>query len=200
MKKLIIGAVLLLILAAAVSGDSIGGGGGGSGSVTRISQQSLASPAATVTFSNIPSTYTNLIIRGLVRSTAVAQDDTLYMQVNGDTGANYDSEQLKACNITASAIQTTGNAKPVIADIAGGSTSAAWFSAVGITLYSYSNAFSNKTSTISNGSGGSTTCLFSYANWWDYFGTTNAISSITLGLVSGSNFATNTVFTLYGES
>lgn len=56
-----------------------------------ISKQVVAgSPAASITFSSIPQTYNELALVMSVRSTDVVNADSLRLQVNGDTGANYD--------------------------------------------------------------------------------------------------------------
>jgi hypothetical protein len=49
-----------------------------------------AGGASSITFSNIPNTYTHLQIRGLSRSTTSGNGaDGLFIQFNADTGANY---------------------------------------------------------------------------------------------------------------
>jgi hypothetical protein len=53
--------------------------------------------ASSITFSNIPSTYTHLQIRGIVRNTshsAGGAEQNLRMQFNGDTASNYSAHTL----------------------------------------------------------------------------------------------------------
>ena len=51
--------------------------------------------ASIITFSSIPSTYTHLQVRGIGRSTNAGSGVTqFYMQLNGDTGANYSNHIL----------------------------------------------------------------------------------------------------------
>lgn len=50
-----------------------------------------AGGTATVTFSSIPTTYTHLQIRGLVKANAGYE---LRMQLNGDTGSNYSTHNV----------------------------------------------------------------------------------------------------------
>lgn len=73
--------------AAAITINATGGGGGGA--LTLISSQTLGTAAASVTFSSIPGTYTDLILsitaRGDVSSTTINPG----LQFNGDTGNNY---------------------------------------------------------------------------------------------------------------
>ena len=50
-----------------------------------------AGGAASIVFSSIPSTYTHLQIRGIVRISAIAE---MRMQFNGDTATNYSWHEL----------------------------------------------------------------------------------------------------------
>jgi hypothetical protein len=88
-------------LAAGTSGNVLTTAGAGAnptwaaagGGLTRISTQTLAATAASVSFTSIPATYKDLILVGQARSTVVATADNIRCQLNGDTGANYDFER-----------------------------------------------------------------------------------------------------------
>ena len=54
--------------------------------MTPIATITLASASATITFSSIPQTYTDLMLASVWGPTA---GDDLYLQFNGDTGSNY---------------------------------------------------------------------------------------------------------------
>ena len=82
------------------AGDSLTiASSGGSGGVTRIAQVITSGSQADVTFSGIPATYEDLIVivNGRADKASASYDD-LRMQVNADTGANYDSEGSEVNN------------------------------------------------------------------------------------------------------
>ena len=60
-----------------------------------ISSQTLGSSAASVTFSSIPATYTDLVLKVSVRSDVAATADTLFMQFNSIT-SGYSETNLYA--------------------------------------------------------------------------------------------------------
>ncbi len=61
-----------------------------------ISTQTLGSDTATVTFSTIPQTYTDLILVCMTRSTRAANlSDTMRVRFNSDTGSNYSTTVLQ---------------------------------------------------------------------------------------------------------
>ena len=57
---------------------------------TLIASAVLTANATSVTFSNIPNVYTNLLLTGVVRTDRDATADTLSARFNGDSGNNYD--------------------------------------------------------------------------------------------------------------
>jgi hypothetical protein len=63
-----------------------------SGAYDSIATTTLSSPAASITFSSIPATYTHLQIRGIARSTAAAGNVSI--AYNSDTGSNYAGHDL----------------------------------------------------------------------------------------------------------
>jgi hypothetical protein len=60
------------------------------GAWTMISTTTLVATATNVTFSSIPGTYKDLIVVAQVRSDKAATNDDVRVQLNGDTGTNYD--------------------------------------------------------------------------------------------------------------
>lgn len=58
---------------------------------TFIASQTLTSTAATVTFSSIPQTFTDLVLRASVKSNNVNQSAKMRMRVNGNSGSVYSS-------------------------------------------------------------------------------------------------------------
>lgn len=66
----------------------------------KIAENVLGAPAASVTFSSIPSTYRGLMLIWLARGDTAATNTTFLMQLNGDTGANYDSQLVDVSGTT----------------------------------------------------------------------------------------------------
>src|SRR5690348_12364620 len=88
-----------------ISGGSGGGTGGG---LALITSQTLASPAANITRSSIPATYTHLYIVYRLRSAVTAETTALgRVQFNGDTGANYGRQHIWGQN-TGANVGTSG--------------------------------------------------------------------------------------------
>lgn len=59
-----------------------------SGAMIKLDSVTLGSTAATVSFNSIPQTYTHLLLTYVANSGSAVEQ--MYMQFNGDTGANYD--------------------------------------------------------------------------------------------------------------
>lgn len=69
---------------------------------TLISSNTLTSSAASVTFSSIPATYTDLVLRISSRTDAAGATATVAAQFNGDTtSANYSETNLNSDGATA---------------------------------------------------------------------------------------------------
>ena len=69
---------------------------------TPIATQTLGSSAASVTFSSIPGTYTDLMLISFAQGQASGGDNRLVLQFNGDTATNYSSTYLIGNGTTAS--------------------------------------------------------------------------------------------------
>lgn len=80
---------------------------------TLISSNVLASSAASVTFSAIPSTYTDLVIRYSIRGDATYETsnvDSMALRINGSTTAQYSVTALSGSGSSAQSLQrSTGN-------------------------------------------------------------------------------------------
>lgn len=174
------------------------GAGGGAPSFEFIEEQT-PSGTGTITFSSLGA-YTHLEIRWAARSTDGATNVGLLLRVNGDTGANYDSQHVTGNLVTASANESIAATSASIGNIsaAGGPSGATGRGT--IRLYDYRGTTFNKggdaqTSWNNNtGSGGTVVRAWGF-NWRS----TSAIASITLTLAAG-NFVAGSKFSLYGLS
>lgn len=151
-----------------------------------IFTETLGSTAASVTFSSIPSTYTDLV---LVAAAIGTGDLQIYGRVNGDSGANYSNTFLAGNGTSASSIRQS-NVNSFQGD---------YYLAVsadgGLTTYqfmNYSNTTTNKTILARSGLGNKGTNAI--VNLWR---NTAAINSIVL-TTSTSTFAIGSTFSLYG--
>ena len=155
-----------------------------------IATTTLGSNQATITFSSISGSYTDLVL--IVSANQTPALNTQYIRFNGDTGTNYSYTIL------------TGNGTSAVS--ARGSTQDAWYSGYygvppttnfGTEIYSfqnYSNTTTYKTGLSSTGraSGGTDAMVGLWRN-------TAAITSITYGITGVSAFLTSgSTFTLYG--
>jgi hypothetical protein len=150
---------------------------------TPIATQTLGSSAATVTFSSISGTYTDLIL--IIDGTA-SGGDAVFLQYNSDTGTNY-----SWTNITGDGSTVSSNRAASTSEARIGSISTTRYNSIAH-IMNYSNATTYKTC-ISRAARteGST---WQFANLWR---NTAAITSISIKTIS-STFSTGSTFTLYG--
>jgi hypothetical protein len=160
-----------------------------------IATQSLSSAAASIVFSSIPSTYTDLRI--VLRLFQISQSSAFF-QFNGDTGTNYSRTRMYGDRSGTTGTQSvTGSTLGVL--IQPGSTTANTpsFGILDIFSYASSNwktALSQSFVDFNGAIGGANETVQSAVNLWR---STSAITSITLSPSSG-NFAISTSATLYG--
>jgi len=151
-----------------------------------IATQTLGSTTASVTFSSIPGTYTDLVIVcGSLKY--VTGDDDAFVRFNSDTGTNYSWTQLNGNGSAASS--NRGTSTSGIRSINGMSTTD-----VGTTIINvqnYSNTTTNKT-TLSRHSTG---FAGAFVGLWR---NTAAITSVTIINLGAGGFASGSTFSLYG--
>lgn len=159
-----------------------------------ISTTTLSSATATVTFSSIPQTYTDLVL--IVSGTMSGSGNTIYARLNGDSGANYSQTYIGG---TGSA-SYTGRSANNTAGVGLGSFytgySTSLFSIVANFQY-YSNTTSHKTvlSNFGQPTGGAQRSVETLINLWR---NTSAITSIEVRPNTSHNFNSGSTFTLYG--
>lgn len=153
---------------------------------------SLTSTASTVTFSDIPSSYTHLQIRQTNLNSAANQ--TIFIRFNSDTGSNYARHQVGGTGASTfasgEASQTAG-----FIGIGAGSTSASFVGVLITDVLDYANTSKYTTvraigGTDYNGAGQVKLCSTLWMN-------TAAVTSITVFPDSGS-FSQYSHFALYG--
>ena len=105
-----------------------------------IATQTLASATNLVTFSSIPSTYTDLIFV-CVPGTVTLQD--MYFRVNGDSGLNYSWTHIFWTGSTAGSVRSSNNAAGM-ADYYGAPNLTVGHSNQIIQFMNYKNTTTNK--------------------------------------------------------
>ena len=157
---------------------------------TPIATQTLASAAVSVTFSSIPSTYTDLVLVANVQN-AGAGNPSSSLQFNGDTATNYSITLLRGNGTTATSNLAT-NSSYIYMNYTSLPTSNSY--AVQIAnIMNYANTTTYKTAiTRSGAAGGGTETV---AGLWR---STSAINSIKVLTDTAVNYAIGSSFTLYG--
>ena len=151
---------------------------------------------STITFSNIPSTYTHLQLRMMVRTTASQSTDFPYARFNSDSGANYSWHTLTGNGSAASSGAATGDTYCILERCTGASATANMFGAIIVDILDYANTNKYKVTRSLGGvdtNGGGQVNLQS--NMWL---NTAAISSITIGSSTSVGLAEFSSFALYG--
>ena len=171
-------------------------GVGGAG-LTRISQQVLGSPAATITFSSIPGTYTNLLLYIMGQSSS-GSDDFVVMQLNSDTGAHYNISGIAMSGAsTSNAFTTMAGTSAFVVNLKTSSGASVHPGTGNCVIYNYAGTTFNKQWTCNDTENKSTFMNTEFASG-EWTGTPAAVTTILLKLNSGSNFVTGTAVTLYG--
>ncbi len=156
-----------------------------------IATTTLSSNSATVTFSSIPGTYTDLILTGLLTMTTA---ESPQIRFNGDTTTNYSRTEIYGTGaITVSNRSSNQTRFPIGFASAGGSATVPGF--IKLHIFSYAGS-TNKTvlseaANDQNGSGDVTRLVGLWRN-------TAAITSLELNLGTGNFYKTGSTFTLYG--
>jgi len=167
-----------------------------SGTLVKIAEIVLAADGPTISFTNIPAGYRNLIIRGSVRSTAGATRDDCCMSFNGDSGANY-TRNLNAVDNAGQAYtwDATRTQIPTVWAPAG-NAGAGFFGTFETTVYDYDQSDRNK---------GVAGLGMSCANVGDDYNCTlqgmwfNTAPITTVSFANAANFKAGSRIALYGE-
>ena len=154
----------------------------------------LSSSAASVTFSAIPSTYTDLVVRASIRSDRAAElDDWLSIQFGG---SGFSQTTLQGNGATASSSRGNTNGMSYFIPAATATTNT--FSSLELYIPSYTVSQNKPFSSISMQEDNTTTAfIYAIANLWS---NTAAITSMVFTPESGTNFLSGSSFYLYGIS
>lgn len=152
-----------------------------------IEAKTLGSDVATVTFSSIPATYTDLVLVMAVKKSA-SDGGYLALRYNSDTATNYSATYMYGNGTSALSGRVSSEAFGRF-----GNASTSNFENTIVSIQNYANATTYKTS-ISR-SNLSNVYTLSYCTLWRK--APEAINSITI-LTDTGNLVTGSTFTLYG--
>jgi len=167
---------------------------------TLISSNVLASSAASVTFSAIPATYTDLVLRLSLRTNNSGLNDSLSMIINSDTATNYSFRWLRGNGAAASSSSaTSASAFSSNAGGVNGDTSTAnTFGSIELYIPSYTVSQNKPFSLMGVGENNATTAYMNpIAALWS---NTSTITQLNFTPVSGTSFLSGSSFYLYGIS
>ena len=160
---------------------------------TPIATTTLGSAAASYTFSSIPSTYTDIVLIGSVRSDkTTANSDTITFRLNGDTGTNYSNTILKGTGSAASSNRRSNDAQWYAGEVSSNGDTSNIFTPIIVQFQNYANASTYKT-VLFRTNAVNTDVEASVGLWRS----TSAINSITI-YPAGGNFVSGSTLTLYG--
>ena len=154
-----------------------------------IATQTLGSNAATVTFSSIPATYTDLVIIAQMKNNGTGSD--FLATFNSDSGSNYsrtilggNGSSTYSARATNASFARFNYSEPITTD---GNT------IYKINIFNYSNTTTNKT--VINRADRGVTSTVAIVNLWR---STSAINSITFATDLSGNFVSGSIITIYG--
>ena len=158
----------------------------------RIATQTLGSSASSVTFSSIPSTYTDLrLVMNYRSNTGIAGSS---IQFNGDTGSNYSETFIRGNGSAASSSRFTNSTYLQVGWQGWATTTIPQFCTVDIFSYAGSTfkTVVGEDNADRNGAGE----VVRFVALWR---STSAITSIVVNEnAGGGNYAAGSTFTLYG--
>lgn len=153
-----------------------------------ISTQTLGTATATVTFSSIPQTYTDLVL--IVNHSVTTGNPSIHGRFNSDTGSNYSRTRLFGNGSTATS--TRGTSQTFLGLAAGVGSSTTREGIMICNVFNYANATTYKTC-ITRNNAASLGTEVSVALW----SSTSAVTSFEV-FVDSSTFTVGTTFVLYG--
>lgn len=160
---------------------------------TPIATQKITASSASITFSSIPATYTDLVLIASARSLYNGTNDAIFIQVNGDSSALYSRTELYNGATGRSSSETSFRYH---GKVAGNTSTGGTFATSNINFLNYSNTTTFKTVTARCGMADPTYTEVKMSV--GLYRSTSAISSMLLTTESTTNFAPGSTFTLYG--
>jgi hypothetical protein len=168
---------------------------------TLISSVTLSSSAATISFTSIPATYTDLLIKLSSRSDRSGNTSAdQYIQFNGDTSAIYSMRRLMGNGSSPSSDSTSGSTGAFVGDATAATATASTFANTEIYIpnYTSTNAKFISTDSVTENNATEAYAILNASLWNPV--TQAAITSLLIGTVTSNNFVQYTTAYLYGIS
>jgi hypothetical protein len=155
-----------------------------------------AGGSATVTFSSIPATYTHLQIRGIMRAGQTDTGRNMFMQYNGDTGANYNWHYFDGDGTSVTGSGAANQNQMLCGRMNAASAPASSFGVIIIDILDYANTNKYKTFRAITGAerNGGGVVRFDSGTWRS----TSAINSVNFYVSDSDSFQQYSQLALYG--
>ena len=154
----------------------------------KIATNILSSAVATITFSSIPATYTDLVVIISAKTTSAAQN--LLMRVNSDTGTNYSTTLLTGSGTAVGSVKTSNATQGALDNYGYPDTANHNITTVNIMNYANTSVYKSWLSRANNAANGSTALVGLWRS-------TSAINAVEI-FISSNTFTAGSTFTLYG--
>jgi len=153
-----------------------------------IATVTVLASQATVTLSNIPSSYTDLI---LVGNGGISGTANTWLKINGDSGANFVSTMLYATGTAANSLKRTADTLGILLDAVGPAANGTQMYLTHLMNYASTNIFKT---VIHRGGAAAQETIASVGVWRS----TSAITSLTIFPDNSRTWNAGATFTLYG--
>lgn len=161
-----------------------------------IASNTLSSSAASVTFSSIPNTYTDLLVKISAKSDRANANDDIKMLINGSTSSVYGETNVNGNGATAASGNNTNQAYVALRSGSTGGLTANVFSSTEVYVPNYNSVIVHPIGSIQVQEDNATTArIYATAST---FNTSSAITSLTFNIWTGPNFVSGSSFFLYG--
>lgn len=165
---------------------------------TLINSNTLTATAATVTFSSIPATYTDLVLRISARSDRALASDDIKLVFNSDTSAIYSATELTGNGSAATSTITSADSAFRLTSADAATATANTFGSFDLYLPNYTTTASKAMGSFGAQENNQTGAIMDAGAL--LFRNTTAISSIVISPWTGPNWVSGSSFYLYGIS
>ena len=165
-----------------------------------ISSVTLSTPASTIDFTSIPSTYTDLCLQFSIRTTnssSARAEDAIVLALNNDTtGGNYTMRYLRGDGSGAGSAVATGYAGAYAGEVNSSTSTASTFTSGMVYLPNYAGS-TNKSFSIDivQEANQTTAYMQLHAGLWS---NSSAVNRMTFSNYNSNTFATYSTAYLYG--
>ena len=158
--------------------------------MTPIATNTLTTATASVTFSNLPQGYTDLVLVISARMTAGGGASAVQLEFHGDTGSNYSVTTLNGDGTSATSAR---NSNQTVAGLGLATDASGQWSTNVMQIMNYANTTTNKTVIARSGIAGDR--VRAQVGLWR---NTSAITSIKISNNGATTFVLDSTFTIYG--